>query len=63
MILNNKVNIFTGQDPSRISVYSHCIYLYLEEILRFKIWYCGTTAIVLVEFFMNKMLQKLHKRY
>jgi hypothetical protein len=63
MILNNKVNIFTEQDPSRISTYSHYVYRYLEEMLRFKIWYCGTATNVLVAIFMNKMLQKLHKKY
>ena len=50
MILNNKVNIFTGEDPSRISIYLHCLYWYLE-LLSFKIWYCGTAANVLVAIF------------
>jgi len=63
MIFNNKVDIFTEQDPSRISTYSHCVYWYLEELLSFKIWYYGTAASVLVAIFMNKMLQKLHKKY
>jgi len=63
MILNNKVNIFTGQDPTRFSKYSHCVNRYLEELLSFKIWYCGTAANVLVAIFMNKIFQKLHKKY
>jgi hypothetical protein len=62
MTLNNKINIFTGQDPSRINMNSFCVYWYLEELLSFDICYCGTEANVLVAIFMNKMLQKLHKK-
>jgi len=44
-------------------MYSHCVNLYLEELLCFRVWYGGNAAVALVAIFMNEMLQILHTKY